>query len=103
MEQLFKICAAVLVCLVLLLILDQQQKHIGLLLCIVICCTIVTVSATFFKDIIRLIRQLQRMAELDSDALTTLMKSVTVVIMSEITSMISTESGYGSLGKVYSL
>ena len=100
MEILFKVSAAVLICLVLLLILDQQQKHIAILICIAICCMIIAVSVDFFQDILRMIRQLQRTAGLDGSILSILMKSVAVALICEITSMICTESGYGSMGKV---
>ena len=100
MDLLFKACAAILICLVLLLVLDQNQKHIAILICIMVCCMIISVSADFFHEIMRMIRQLQRTAGLDGSILSVLLKSVAVALVSEITSMICTESGYGSMGKV---
>ncbi len=100
MELLFKICAGVLICLVLLLILEQQQKYIVILICIAVCCMIASASIDLFQEITRLIRQLQRTAGLDGSVLSSLLKSVAVAIICEITSMICTESGYGSLGRI---
>lgn len=99
MDTLFKLCAAVMVALVLLMLLEHREKHIAVLLCVVICCIMITVSVDFLQPIIQLIKRMQRTAALDSTLLALLMKMVAIAVTCEITAMICAESGYGSLGK----
>ena len=100
MNILFKICAAVLISLVLMLLVEKQDKHIAALISITICCILIAGTAEYFRPIISLIRQLQRTADLDSNVFAILLKSVAVSVICEVTSLICTESGYSSLGRV---
>lgn len=99
MDTLFKLCAAVMIALVLLILMEYREKHITVLLCVAICCIVITVSIDFLQPIIQLIKRMQRIAALDSMLLTVLMKVVAIALACEITAMICAESGYGSLGK----
>lgn len=100
MNILFKICAAALISLVLMLLVEKQDKHIAALISIAICCILIAGTAEYFRPIISLIRQLQRTADLDSNVFAILLKSVAVSVICEVTSLICTESGYSSLGRV---
>ena len=100
MNILFKICAAALISLVLMLLVEKQDKHIAALISITICCILFAGTAEYFRPIISLIRQLQRTAALDSNVFAILLKSVAVSVICEVTSLICTESGYSSLGRV---
>ena len=100
MNILFKICAAALISLVLMLLVEKQDKHIAALISITICCILIAGTAEYFRPIISLIRQLQRTAALDSNVFAILLKSVAVSVICEVTSLICTESGYSSLGRV---
>ena len=100
MGEFYKICAAGLISLIMMLLLAKQEQYISALIGIAICCMLIASSADFLKPVIRLMRQLQRMADLDSGVFTVLLKSVATAVICEITSLICTESGYSSLGKV---
>ena len=100
MDDIFNLCAAGLISLVLMLLVEKQEKHIAALISIATCCILITASAEYLKPIIRLMRQLQRTAALDRYVFDILLKSVAVSVICEIASLICTESGYASLGKV---
>lgn len=100
MNIFWKICAAGLISLVLMLLVEKQEKHIAALISIATCCVLIAASAEYLKPIIRLMRQLQRTAALDRYVFDILLKSVAVSVICEIASLICTESGYASLGKV---
>ena len=103
MELLFKLSAATLLSLVLLMILERQEKHIAILLCVAVCCMIAAASTEIFQHVIRLLRQLQKTAKLDSDMVSSLLKAATCAILCEITSTVCAEAGYGSIGKMLQL
>ena len=100
MNVFFKICALALISLVLMLLLEKHEKYIAALIGIAVCCMVVAMASDFLQPIIRLMRQLQRTAAIDSNVFTILLKSVGISVVCEITSLICAESGYGSLGKV---
>ena len=86
--------------LVLMLLLEKQEKYIAALIGIAVCSILFVMAADFLQPIIRLMRQLQRTAALNSDVFAILLKSVGVSVICEIITLICTESGYGSMGKV---
>ena len=100
MDIFWKIREAGLISLVLMLLVEKQEKHIAALISIATCCILIAASAEYLKPIIRLMRQLQRTAALDRYVFDILLKSVAVSVICEIASLICTESGYASLGKV---
>ena len=99
MAIIFKLTAAVVVSLVLLIILEKGEKHIAVLLSVAICCMSIAVSAEFLRPIVKLIKQLQRSAEMDGYFLSQLIKAAAAAAICEITAVLCTESGYSSLGK----
>ena len=100
MSIFFKICALALISLVLMLLLEKHEKYIAALIGIAVCCMVAAMASDFLQPIIRLMRQLQRTAAIDSNVFAILLKSVGISVVCEITSLICTESGYSSLGKV---
>ena len=100
MNIFYKVCALALISLVLMLLLEKHEKYIAALIGIAVCCMVAAIASDFLQPIIRLMRQLQRTAAIDSNVFAILLKSVGISVVCEITSLICTESGYGSLGKV---
>lgn len=99
MDLLLKMSAALLLSVVLLLILERQDKHIAVMLCIVVCCMIATATAHLIDPIITLIHRLQQTAKIDGDVTESLVKSTAGAIVCEVTALVCSEAGYGSLGK----
>ena len=99
MDIFLKLCAAGLIGLILALFIEKEEKHIAVLMSVVICSMLIAASTEFLQPILKLIRQLQRTAALDSEVLSILLKSVAVSLISEFTCLLYTEAGYSSIGK----
>ena len=99
MDDIFKLCAAGLISLVLMLLMDKQEKYITVLISIAVCAMLLAASAEFLQPIIRLMRQLQRTAMLETGMFSALLKAVGASVVCEMSSLICMESGYSALGK----
>lgn len=99
MDIFLKLCAAGLIGLILALFIEKEEKHIAVLMSVVICSMLIAASTEFLQPILKLIRQLQRTAALDSEVLSILLKAVAVSLISEFTCLLCTEAGYSSIGK----
>lgn len=100
MEIFVKAVAGVLIATVVSLILSKQGKDFSVLLVICVCCMVTAVGLGYLEAIIDFIRMLQQKGNLNSDLIAILLKAVGIGILSEITSMICTDSGNAALGKV---
>lgn len=99
MELLLKLTTSILVSVVLLVVLEKQDKPIAVLLCIGLCCMIMIAAANIADPVIAFIELLQKDAGIDIGSIRILLKATAAAILCEITTIICTEAGYGSLGK----
>ncbi len=99
MDVLFKLCGAALVGVVLLVILEKHEKHMAVLLGVAVCCMIAVCSLEFLRPVVSLVQRLQDTANMDPALLGAVLKAAGTAMVCEITAMVCTEAGYGSLGK----
>ena len=100
MDMFIKAVAGVLIATVISLILSKHGKDFSVLLVICTCCMIMTVGLEYVAAIIDFISLIQEKGNLDKDLIAILLKAVGIGILSDITSMICTDSGNAALGKV---
>jgi len=99
----FQSSAAVLISIVLILSLAKQGKETGLLISIAVCCMLAVVSIQFLEPIFDFLTQLESMSDLNSNMLEILLKVVGIGLISEITALVCTDTGNGSIGKMLQL
>ena len=100
MDVFVKSVAGILITVVATLVLSKKDKDFSVLLVICVCCMVAAVALGYLKEIIQFIRLLQQKGNLDSDLIGVLLKAVGISVLTEITSMICTDSGNAALGKV---
>ena len=100
MELFFKVIAAAVAAALICLILGSRSKDYSLLLSIFACCLILMAAASFLKPVLSFFRKLQELGSLDSRILSLLGKAVGISIIGELSSVICTEAGNASLGKL---
>ena len=100
MELFFKVIAAAVAAALICLILGSRSKDYSLLLSIFACCLILMAAASFLKPVLSFFRKLQELGSLDSRILSLLGKAVGISVIGELSSVICTEAGNSSLGKL---
>ena len=98
-----KATGGVLIAVVLYLVIAKQGKELSLLLTIAVCCMVAVAAVGFLQPVIEFVFRLQSVGQLDSDLLTTVLRSVGIGILSEVTALICADAGNASLGKVLQL
>ena len=82
------------------MILSSHRKEYTILLIVLVCVTVCVICMGYVEDIVSFLHQLEQAGNLNSDIVKTLIKVVGIGFLSEITVMICTDSGNGTLGKV---
>lgn len=100
MEIFIKASAGVLLTAVISLVLSKQGKDFSLLLTICACVLVAGAAMVYLERIIDFLSVLQHKGNLNNDLLSILLKTVGIGILAEITSLICSDSGNNSLGKV---
>ncbi len=103
MDIFVKASAGVLIATVISLVLSKQGKDFSVLLVICVCCMMAVACFRYLQEIIDFIKLLENKAKLNRDLISILLKSVGIGLLSEITSMICTDSGNAAFGKVIQL
>lgn len=99
MEDYFKICAGVILAVILGIALSKQNADVAMVLSILVCCMVLTAMVGFLEPVMDFLRELQQMAQLDDQLAGILLKAVGIGLVSEIAALICTDSGNGALGK----
>lgn len=99
MDTFFRVVGGVLIAVVLGVTLSRQSQDITLVLSVGVCCMVAAVAATFLTPVMDLIHRLQQLAQLDEQALSTVLKIVGIGLVGEIAAMVCTDAGNSALGK----
>ena len=99
MDIFLKATAIALITVVLYQVLTNQDKNIALLLSLTACCMIFISAVTYLEPVVTFIRQLQTIANIDSDVLGILLKSTGIALVAEIAALICFDMGNNALGK----
>lgn len=95
-----KAIVCVLVTVILCITLSKYEKNFSLLLSIAVCCLVGVTAFGFIEPVISFVNKLEEFGHLDHHILSILIKAVAIGFLSEFTSMICTDAGNGSLGKI---
>ena len=99
MEDYIKICAGVIIAVILGIALSKRSADVAMVLSILVCCMILTAMAGFLEPVMDFLRELQQIAQLDGQMVEILLKAVGIGLISEIAALICADSGSGALGK----
>lgn len=99
MDVFFKTVAGVLITVILFLAVSKNSRDISTLITIAGCCAVFVVSISFLRPVIEFIQKLKGLVGLDNDLVSIILKAVGIGLITEITVMICSDSGNGSLGK----
>ena len=99
MEDYIKICAGVIIAVILGIALSKRSADVAMVLSILVCCMILTAMAGFLEPVMDFLRELQQIAQLDGQMVEILLKAVGIGLISEMAALICADSGSGALGK----
>ncbi len=99
MDTFIKATVIALITTILYQVLTKQDKNIALLLSLVACCMILFAAISYLDPILSFVRRLQAIANVDSEILSILFKSVGIALITEIAALICTDMGNSALGK----
>ena len=100
MDLFWKSAAAVLITVVIALTLGKWESNITLMLSVAVCSMVSMIAVSFLEPVMDLFRQLSAMSGLGKNTLTILLKILGIGFVTEIVSLICTDSGNSSLGKI---
>lgn len=103
MAEYLRWAAVVLIGLILALVLGKQSKEMGLLLTLAVCVLVSIAALGFLEPVTALLRELDRLGQLDGQALTILIKCAGIGILSELAGLLCADAGEGAMGKALSL
>ena len=103
MELFLQATAAVILAVILGLSLGKQGKDLGILLTVAVCVMVFTVAISFLKPVVDLLESLNETAKLQGEMLQILLKAVGIGLVAEISSLVCSDAGNGSLGKALQL
>lgn len=103
MEKFVQASALVLLTVIICLVLSKQGKEIALLLSILVCCILGSVLVSYLEPLLDLMNHLRQTAQLDSQQLEVLLKAVGIGLLAEISGLVCTDAGNGTLAKTLHL
>ena len=93
----WKAAAGVLVALILAGALGKQEKDLALMLCMSVCVMTMMVAFTILEPVLEFFRALERLGDLHSEILATLLKITGIGLVSEIAGHLCADSGNAAL------
>lgn len=96
-------CGAALIGVLLILTLGSRGKETGALLALTVCCMAGVAAMSYLRPVLDFLSSLENLGGLDGDLVALLLKAVGIGMISEIASLICTDSGNASLGKAVQL
>ena len=99
MSVFIKAIGGVLIAVILYLVLSKHEKELSLLLTIAVCCMIAFAASEYLQPVIDFMIRLQSLGQLDPELLQTVLRSVGIAMLSEVTSLICADAGNASMGK----
>ena len=91
--------SVILIGLILTLVLGRQEKDFRVLLTLAVCVSVCIGVVQFLEPVMTLLQDLRRMADLDSEALSILLKCAGIGAVSEVAGILCADVGEGALGK----
>lgn len=95
--------ALVLVAVLLSLVLGKQSKDMAAALSLAVCAGVCLAAATFWEPVLALISSVRRLGNLDSEAVSILLKAAGIGLLSELASLICADAGEGAMARAVQL
>lgn len=99
MDAFLRCAALALTGVILSLVLGRRTPELGTLLTLAVCVMLCLAAMAFLEPVTELLRQLRRLGSLDGDAVSILLKTAGIAVISELASLICSDAGEGTLGK----
>lgn len=100
MTLFWKTIGGILIAAVLCIVLEKQGKDFSLVLTVVVCAMVVVSAAAYVQPIIDFLHKVEHIGRLQSDLVAVVFKAAGIGLGAEITSMICSDAGNQSLGKI---
>ena len=103
MTEYLRFAAAALIGLILTLVVGRQSKDLSLLLSLAVCVLLCLGAMEFLEPVTEFLSELRQLGELDSDAVSILLKCAGIGMLSELAGLLCADAGEGALGKALQL
>ena len=100
MSGFLQAAAGVLLTVILVLALDKEGKQTALLLVLAVCAMVCVLALGYLSPVVDFMKKVSELGGLNNEMLGILLKVVGIGLIGEIASLICTDSGNASLGKV---
>ena len=100
MAEYIRWTAVVLIGVILSLVVGKQARDMSLMLTLAVCVLVGLGALEFLEPVAELMAELRRLGDLDSEAVSILLKSAGIGLLSELAGTLCTDAGEGALGKV---
>lgn len=94
-----QVCGAVLLAVIMVLALKSHNKETGTILAIAVCCMVALAALHYLQPVLTFLESLERLAGLDGNMVTTLLKVTGIGIIAEISNLVCKDAGNESMGK----
>ena len=98
-----KACGTLFVSVILILLLGKKSSDFGLLLTVAVCAMVAFAAAEYIRPVIDFLSKIETIGSLNHDMIRILLKASGIGLISEICSLICSDSGCASLGKVMNI
>ena len=99
MTEYLRFAAAALIGLILTLVVGRQSKDLSLLLSLAVCVLLCLGAMEFLEPVTEFLSELRKLGELDSDAVSILLKCAGIGMLSELAGLLCSDAGEGAMGK----
>lgn len=100
MDDFWKTTALVLITVIMGNVVGKQEKDIAILLSMIACCLAVKIVISYMEPVLDFLWELQDLGKVQDGFLEILIKAVGIALVSELTGMICSDAGNGTLGKM---
>lgn len=99
MTLFLRVCATVLIAVVLVLSLKSHNKEIGTVLALAACCISAIAALTYLQPVLAFLKTLETLGGLDDHMVEILLKVTGIGIITEISNLVCKDAGNESMGK----
>ena len=103
MGEYLRFAAVGLIGLILALVVGRQSKDMSLLLTLAVCVLVCIAAMGFLEPVTELLRELRRLGNLDSGAVTIALKCAGIGLISELIGLLCADAGQSAMGKALEL
>ena len=89
--------------LILTLVVGRQSKDLSLLLSLAVCVLLCLGAMEFLEPVTEFLAELRKLGELDSEAVSILLKCAGIGMLSELAGLLCADAGEGAMGKALQL